>query len=107
MNTALKAGLRTGALAALLAPALVLVPGAAQAAPSGCSGAYNLEYQNTYAVYCSKGTGEYRARARCYRIGSENYTTRYGTWKRPGGTVSTVFCQSNEEVASGSWELRG
>lgn len=107
MKTRLMPALRTIASAGMLGTVLVLAPAApAQAAPSNCSGAYNLVYYNTYSVYCGKGDGEYRARARCYRIGRDTYTTRYGNWLRPGGTHSTAYCQSNEEVSHGGWEFR-
>jgi hypothetical protein len=63
---------------------------------------------NTWQVYCGQGTGQFRAKARCYKIGSSSYTVRYGVWRYAnGGLRSVASCYSSEEVASGTWELRG
>lgn len=88
----------------LLGGATVLPSAPAHALPSNCTARYDL---NTYGVYCGQGTGQFRAKARCYRIGTDNYVTRYGAWKRAnGGQRSNAVCYSSEEVASGSWERK-
>jgi hypothetical protein len=104
----LKTALRTAAATGILATALAVVPAVpAQAVPTGCSGGYDVEYFNTWAVYCGgSGNGQYRAKARCYKTGHTTYVTRYGAWKYARTDLSTVFCQSGEEVASGTWELK-
>jgi hypothetical protein len=88
-----------------LAIGSALVPAsAAQAVPRQCSGAYEL---HQYRVYCSGGTGEFRAAVKCYRIGSSSYVWRYGPWRRTGSTDSAAVCRSSEEPTGGYAQLRG
>lgn len=104
MKSFIRTTLRTVAVSGLLS-ATVLVPAtAAQAAASGCSGRYDY---NSYSAYCSKGyPAQFRAGARCYKIGTDSYVTRYGAWKTAGGGQnSVVTCLSSEEVASGFWQV--
>ena len=90
---------------AALAVGSVLVPAsAAHAVPRQCSGAYEL---HQYRVYCSGGTGEFRAAVKCYRIGSSSYVWRYGPWKRTGSTSSAAVCTTGEEPTGGYAQLRG
>jgi hypothetical protein len=94
--------LRTAAIGGVMAAGVLVPATAAHATPSNCSGKYQL---NEYWVYCGKGTGQYRARVRCYRIGSNTqYTTRYGVWRSTGGDMSIAYCTSTEEPVSGTWE---
>ncbi|MEU4392792.1 hypothetical protein [Kribbella sp. NPDC023855] len=95
---------RAVSIAALLVGGAAVAAPAAQATPYNCSGVYEL---NTWQVYCGGGSGQFRAKARCYKIGSSSYVTRYGVWRYAnGGLRSVVSCYSSEEVASGGWELR-
>lgn len=103
MKTVRKA-LRMAAVSGVLAAGAVVVSAAAaHASPSNCSGIYSTY---TYEVFCGKGTGEFRAVVRCYRIGSSSYTTRYGVWRRPNTVRSVASCTTSEEPASGYWQFR-
>jgi hypothetical protein len=96
--------IRLFAVTGLVSGAVVLPATAAQATPDGCSGRYDL---HSYSVYCSRGSGEYRARVRCYRNGSDtNYRVAYGAWRRTGGSLSTASCLASEDPASGNWQFR-
>jgi hypothetical protein len=96
--------LRLVAIAGLASGAVVLPATAAQATPSNCSGRYDL---HSYSVYCGRGTGEFQARVRCYRYGSDNYRVAYGPWRRAGrGALSTASCLASEDPASGNWHFR-
>lgn len=96
--------LQVAAVSALLAAGTVVASAsAAQAAPSNCSDTYTTY---TYEVFCGKGNGEFQAVVRCYRIGSSNYTTRYGQWRRPNTVRSVAKCTTSEEPASGYWRFR-
>ncbi|WP_371778255.1 hypothetical protein [Streptosporangium subroseum] len=103
MTVKLGQAFRMVAIGGLMAGAVLLPATAAQAAPSGCTSRYDL---NTFSVYCGKGTGDFRAKVRCYRIGSSTYVLRYGPWKVAGSTTSTAYCAANEEAASGTPDLR-
>ena len=103
MGKNLRHAFRLAAVGGLLAGAVTIPASAAQATPSNCSGRYDL---NTYSAFCGKGTGSFRAKARCYKIGGSSYVTRYGAWKKAGSTLSTAVCLNSEEVASGSWDLK-
>ncbi|GAA0824441.1 hypothetical protein GCM10009525_15880 [Streptosporangium amethystogenes subsp. fukuiense] len=87
----------------LAAGALTGSATAAHATPSNCQGIYT---SHTYEVFCYQGTGEFRAVVRCYKLGTEKYTTRYGEWKRAGTARSVATCTSTEDPASGYWQFR-
>ena len=93
---------RAAVLGTLLAVGTLVPTTSAQATPTNCSGRYDL---NSYSAFCGSGSGEYRARVRCYR-NSGAYTTRYGAWRYTGGALSTASCRSTEEAASGGWDFR-
>ncbi|WP_162641614.1 hypothetical protein [Streptosporangium sp. 'caverna'] len=103
MTAKLGQAFRMVAIGGLLAGAVLLPATAAQAAPSNCTSRYDL---NTFSVYCGKGSGDFRAKVRCYRAGSTQYATRYGPWKVAGSTRSVAYCTTSEDAASGTWELR-
>ncbi len=102
--------LKTRALAvagttALAVGSLLLPATAAQAVPTGCSDRY--EAANEYWAFCSRGSGQFRAKAKCYRAGSDTrFVWRFGRWKDAGSTHSVATCRPTEELASGTWELR-
>jgi hypothetical protein len=100
MISKMKRAVLTVAATGLLSGVAVLSATSAYASPSNCSGVYE---GNTYQAYCGKGTGLFRANARCYKIGTSNYVVRYGAWQKPGyGVRSVASCTSAEEVASGA-----
>ncbi|GII75857.1 hypothetical protein Sru01_08390 [Sphaerisporangium rufum] len=104
MKTGVTKAVKTAVIGGLLAAGAVLVPAtAAHATPSNCSGRYE---GNSYWANCTSGTGYYRATVRCYRIGSEKYTPRYGLWKKVHQGISVATCLSSEEAASGGWQLK-
>ncbi|GAB3086009.1 hypothetical protein [Micromonospora schwarzwaldensis] len=98
MRAALQAVVVGGALALAVATP-------AQAKPSNCQGSYDINGFNTWSVVCFQGTGQYRAKARCYS-GDTNYRTTYGTWKDANTGFSIAYCSGSEDIASGTWELR-
>ncbi|GAA3840385.1 hypothetical protein GCM10022226_73560 [Sphaerisporangium flaviroseum] len=103
MKAGFKVALKAAVVGGLMAGGVIVPATTAHALPSNCSDKYTF---HEYWVNCTSGTGYYRAKVRCYRIGSSSYTTRYGTWKKVGQGISIASCQSSEEPASGSWELR-
>ncbi|MDA0637469.1 hypothetical protein OUY22_29030 [Nonomuraea sp. MCN248] len=103
MGSKLKRVLQATAISGIMAGALALPATAAHAGPSNCSSApYG---SNGWWAFCGKGDGTYQAWVRCYRIGTSKYTVRWGQWRSPGGSPSTVNCQSTEEVGGGGYLL--
>lgn len=98
-----KLTLRLVITSGLIAVGAVAPASAAYAVPSGCSSGAS---GNGYTAYCSSGTGQYRAYARCYNAAGTSYTTRYGLWRSPGGSSSTATCTSSEDVGGGGIEKR-
>ncbi|MEU7004010.1 hypothetical protein [Nonomuraea sp. NPDC046570] len=98
MGSKVKRVLQAAAVGAVMAGAMVLPTTAAHAAPSNCSSA---PYGNGWWAFCGKGDGQYQVWARCYKLGTSNYTIRWGPWRSPGGQPSIVACQSTEEVGGG------
>ncbi|GAA3799838.1 hypothetical protein GCM10022226_19180 [Sphaerisporangium flaviroseum] len=91
-------------LGTVLAASVLLPAGPAQATPYSC---YDRYTAHSYSVTCVNGTGEYRAKVKCYKIGGTSYVTRYGKWLQTHIVAwSNAVCTSNEDPTSGTWETR-
>ncbi|QYC40948.1 hypothetical protein Nocox_16675 [Nonomuraea coxensis DSM 45129] len=87
-----------------LAAGMTVLPATAAHAANNCDAIYTTF---TYEVFCySSNYDEFRAQVRCYRIGRDSYTTRYGDWTRVGTKRSVAKCTTSEEPASGSYTFR-
>ncbi|MEV4242067.1 hypothetical protein AB0J63_01525 [Streptosporangium canum] len=102
MKAGVRKALKAAVIGGLMAGAVIVPATTAHATPSNCSDKYVL---HEYWANCTSGTGYYRAKVRCYKIGSSQYTTRYGVWRKVGEGISIASCQSSEEPASGTWVL--
>ncbi|MGI5491047.1 hypothetical protein [Microtetraspora malaysiensis] len=103
MKAGLRKALKAAVIGGLMAGAVIVPATAAQALPSHCSDKYVL---HEYWANCTSGTGYYRAKVRCYKIGSSTqYTTRYGVGRKVGEGISIASCLISEEPMSGTWEL--
>ncbi|MEV0597276.1 hypothetical protein [Nonomuraea cavernae] len=104
MGSKVKRALQLAAIGGIMAGTMVLPTTAAHALPSNCS---DIPYGNGWMANCNKGTGTFRAWARCYKIGRDTYTTRYGAWRTPvSDLVSIATCQSSEEVGGGGRQVQ-
>jgi hypothetical protein len=85
----------------LFAGAAVLPATAAHADLGACTNWYPTE--TTFSVNCSQsGQTGYRAMVKCYYLGSDNYTWRYGPWRYASHQTSTAVCPAGTEAADGS-----
>jgi hypothetical protein len=109
-NVARRFGTATALVAAAsfgyAAPAVAAPAAAAAAAqPSGCE-ARTYDFLYRVVAYCSSGTGEYRAYARCDRRFAPDYN-RYGPWTRPGPSgVSKAQCDQGDRPFNGTYQTR-
>ncbi|MEV4554148.1 hypothetical protein ACI2LC_27940 [Nonomuraea wenchangensis] len=102
--TSIKRMLQLAAIGGALAAGVTVLPATAAHAANNCDGTYTTY---TYEVFCyTSDWDEFRAKVRCYRIGSSSYTTRYGAWTRVGTVRSVAKCTTSEEPASGTWVFR-
>ena len=88
----------------LVVAGTVVVPAAAQAAPSGCSVTVS---GRTARATCTGGTGQVRAGAECLvmKPGDPFSTTSYGAWVGVGA-VSTATCGGGTHLVDAWYETR-
>ncbi|MEW1841094.1 hypothetical protein AB0392_24370 [Nonomuraea angiospora] len=100
MKPEARKALKAAVIGGLMAGAMIVPATAAHAASWKCSSA---PYGNGWWAKCSEGPSgyNYQAWARCYKIGTSNYTIRWGPWRAINREPSIVSCQSTEEVGGG------
>ncbi|WP_433224751.1 hypothetical protein [Microtetraspora malaysiensis] len=101
MKAGVRKALKAAVIGGLMAGAVIVPTTAAHAAAWNCSDAPHGS--NGWWAKCSQGPSgsTYQVWARCYKIGTSNYTLRWGPLQPINRDPSIVSCLNSEEVGGG------